>query len=190
VADVRTLQDSGLEVMGGFIIGFDSDTGEIFKQQFDFIQRSGVVTAMVGLLTALPQTRLHKRLHSEGRLTGDTSGNNTTASALNFRPILGREYLEKGYRELMRRLYEPGNYYRRIGTFLRNYRSGGDRLYLSWADFEAFLKSFWILGVWHRGRTAYWRFLAGLVLRHPRKFRVAIELAIIGHHFRKVAAEL
>jgi len=90
----------------------------------------------------------------------------------------------------MRRLYEPGNYYRRIGTFLRNYRSGGDRLYLSWADFEAFLKSFWILGVWHRGRTAYWRFLAGLVLRHPRKFRVAIELAIIGHHFRKVAAEL
>jgi len=190
VADVRTLQDSGLEVMGGFIVGFDSDTGEIFKQQFDFIQRSGVVTAMVGLLTALPQTRLYKRLKSEGRLTGDTAGNNTTASALNFRPILGREYLEKGYRELMRRLYEPANYYRRIGTFLRNYRSGGDRLHLSWSDFEAFLKSFWILGVWHRGRRAYWRFLAGLVLRHPRKFRVAIELAIIGHHFRKVAAEL
>ena len=65
VRDVKTIQDAGLEVMGGFIVGFDSDTREIFKQQFDFIQRSGVVTAMVGLLTALPQTRLYKRLKSE-----------------------------------------------------------------------------------------------------------------------------
>jgi radical SAM superfamily enzyme YgiQ (UPF0313 family) len=190
VQDVKTLQDSGLEVMGGFIVGFDSDTREIFKQQFDFIQRSGVVTAMVGLLTALPQTRLYKRLKSEGRLVGNASGNNTTVAALNFKPILNREYLETGYRELMRRLYEPRNYYRRIGVFLKNYRSGGDRLHLSWVDVEAFVKSFWLLGVWHRGRVAYWRFFAGLLVRHPGKFRVAIELAIIGHHFRKVAAEL
>jgi radical SAM superfamily enzyme YgiQ (UPF0313 family) len=77
VADVRTLQASGLEVMGGFIVGFDSDSKEIFKQQFDFIQRSGVSTAMVGLLTALPQTRLYKRLKGEGRLTSETAGNNT-----------------------------------------------------------------------------------------------------------------
>jgi radical SAM superfamily enzyme YgiQ (UPF0313 family) len=190
VASVRTLQASGLEVMGGFIVGFDSDSNEIFKQQFDFIQRSGVVTAMVGLLTALPQTRLYKRLKGEGRLTEETAGNNTAASALNFKPKMNREFLENGYRELMRRLYEPRNYYRRIWVFLKNYRSGGERLHVSWADVEAFVKSFWLLGVWHRGRLAYWRFCAEVLCRYPSKFRVAIELAIVGHHFRRVAAAL
>ena len=190
VAAVKTLQESGLEVMGGFIVGFDSDTGDIFKQQFDFIQRSGVVTAMVGLLTALPQTRLYQRLKGEGRLLAESSGNNTAAS-LNFRPRLDREYLENGYRELMRRLYEPRNYYRRIRVFLRNYQTtGSERLRLSWADLEAFFKSFWLLGLWHRGRWGYWRLLGSTLVRRPRQFRVAVELAIIGYHFRRVAAAL
>jgi len=190
VSAVKTLQQSGLEVMGGFIVGFDSDTGDIFKQQFDFIQRSGVVTAMVGLLTALPQTRLYQRLKGEGRLVSEATGNNTATGALNFNPKLSREYLENGYRELMRRLYEPRNYYRRIRVFLKNHRASSERLRLSRVDIEAFVKSFWLLGVWHRGRFAYWRFCAGTLLRRPRQFRVAIELAIIGHHFRRVAAAL
>jgi radical SAM superfamily enzyme YgiQ (UPF0313 family) len=190
VAAVQEIQRSGLEVMGGFIVGFDNDTGDVFKQQFEFIQRSGVVTAMVGLLTALPQTRLYQRLKREGRLLAESTGNNTLA-ALNFRPVLNREFLERGYRELMRRLYEPRNYYRRIRVFLRTHRAaGGERLRLSWADLRAFVKSFWLLGVWHRGRLAYWWFLWSTLLRRPRQFRLAIELAIIGHHFRRVAAAL
>jgi radical SAM superfamily enzyme YgiQ (UPF0313 family) len=189
VSAVQTLQKSGLEVMGGFIVGFDHDTGDVFKQQFDFIQRSGVATAMVGLLTALPQTRLYQRLKREGRLLGESTGNNTMA-ALNFRPTLNREFLESGYRELMRRLYEPRNYYQRIRVFLKLHRGGGERMRLSRADVEAFLKSFWLLGVWHRGRLAYWRFFWGTLIRRPRQFRIAIELAIVGHHFRRVAATL
>jgi radical SAM superfamily enzyme YgiQ (UPF0313 family) len=189
VAAVQVLQRAGLEVMGGFIVGFDSDTGDIFKQQFDFIQRSGVVTAMVGLLTALPQTRLYQRLKQENRLLAASGGDNTAAT-LNFRPKLNREYLESGYRELMRRLYEPRNYYRRIRVFLKNYEVNGGRLHLSRSDIAAFIKSFWLLGVWHRGRLAYWWFSVTTLLRRPRQFRVAIELAIIGHHFRCVAARL
>ena len=189
VAAVQVLQKSGLEVMGGFIVGFDSDTNDIFKEQFDFIQRSGVVTAMVGLLTALPQTRLHQRLKHENRLVADSSGNNTSAT-LNFHPRLDREFLESGYRELMRRLYEPRNYYRRIRTFLKNHQPTSGRLRLSWADVSAFLKSFWLLGIWHRGRFSYWWFFLTTLVRRPRQFRVAIELAIIGHHFRHVAARL
>jgi len=189
VAAVRTIQASGLEVMGGFIVGFDNDTGEIFRQQFDFIQKSGVVTAMVGLLTALPKTRLYERLQREGRLLADSTGNNT-AAVLNFRPKLNRALLEGGYRELMRRLYEPRNYYRRIRVFLKNHRPEKARMRLSRADFGAFLKSFWLLGVWHRGRLAYWRFFVGTLVRRPRQFRMAIELAIIGHHFRRIAATL
>jgi radical SAM superfamily enzyme YgiQ (UPF0313 family) len=189
VAAVRTLQQAGLEVMGGFIVGFDSDTRDIFRDQFEFIQCSGVVTAMVGLLTALPQTRLYQRLQREGRLRGESTGNNTAAT-LNFHPRLNREYLEDGYRELMLRLYEPRHYYERIRIFLGNHRAAGERLRLSLADVGAFLKSFWLLGVWHRGRWSYWRFLLGTALRRPRKFRVAVELAIIGHHFRRIAAGL
>ncbi len=189
VAAVTVLQRAGLEVMGGFIVGFDSDTGDIFRDQFEFIQRSGVVTAMVGLLTALPQTRLYQRLQREDRLLGESSGDNTMAT-LNFRPRLNRVFLENGYRDLMRRLYEPRHYYRRIRVFLSHHRAGAERLRLSSVDLGAFLKSFWLLGVWHRGRWAYWWFFLGTLVRRPRQFRVAIELAIIGHHFRRVAARL
>ena len=107
--------------MGGFIVGFDNDTLDIFQRQFDFIQRSGVVTAMVGLLTALPETRLYRRLMKEGRLEAESTGNNTQA-ALNFRPKLGRDFFLNGYRELMKQLYEPRNYYQRIRTFLAHNR--------------------------------------------------------------------
>lgn len=189
VAAVRTLQQAGLEVMGGFIVGFDSDTADIFKRQFEFIQRSGVVTAMVGLLTALPQTRLYQRLLKEGRLEAESTGNNT-AAALNFRPKLNRDYLLAGYRELVRRLYEPRVYYQRIKVFLKNYRPTGQPVRLSWPEFKAFVKSFWVLGLWHRGRLAYWRFFWSTLLASPRKFRHGIELAILGYHYRRVASQL
>jgi radical SAM superfamily enzyme YgiQ (UPF0313 family) len=186
VATVKILQRFGFEVMGGFIIGFDHDPRDIFKRQFEFIQRTGVVTAMVGLLTALPETRLHQRLKREGRLEGETTGNNTDA-VLNFKPKLNREFLVSGYRNLMKRLYEPRTYYQRIQIFLKDHRPSGPHLRLSWSDCQAFLKSFWLLGIWYRGRVPYWRFFWSTLLRRPRQFRHAIELAIIGHHFRRVA---
>jgi radical SAM superfamily enzyme YgiQ (UPF0313 family) len=189
VSSVQTLQRAGLEVMGGFIVGFDSDQRDIFKRQFEFIQRSGVATAMVGLLTALPQTRLWKRLKHEGRLEAESSGNNTDA-ALNFKPKLNREFLQSGYRELVKKLYEPKNYNQRIRTFLKNHRPTGPRLHLSRADVRAFVKSIWVLGVWHRGRAGYWRLFWGTLLRRPRQFPQAIQLAILGYHFRRVAKSL
>jgi radical SAM superfamily enzyme YgiQ (UPF0313 family) len=189
VETVKTLQRSGLEVMGGFIIGFDNDKQDIFKRQFEFIQRSGVVTAMVGLLTALPETRLYRRLMKEGRIEAESTGNNTEA-VLNFKPKLDRAFLLAGYRDLLRKLYEPRAYYQRARTFLKDHRSGGPKPRLSWCDVQAFLKSFWLLGIWYRGRVAYWRFFWSTLLRRPRQFRNAIELAIVGYHFRLVANRL
>ncbi|HXR04436.1 MAG TPA: DUF4070 domain-containing protein [Verrucomicrobiae bacterium] len=189
VASVQTLQRAGLEVMGGFIVGFDSDKSDIFKRQFEFIQRSGVATAMVGLLSALPQTRLWKRLKQEGRLEAESTGNNSDAT-LNFKTKLSREFLQSGYRELVKKLYEPRHYYQRIRTFLKSHRPTGPRLHLSRADIIAFLKSFWVLGVWHRGRVGYWRLFWGTLIRRPRQFPHAIELAILGYHFRRVANSL
>jgi len=189
VESVRTIQAAGMEVMGGFIVGFDSDPRDIFRRQLEFIQSSGVVTAMVGLLNALPQTALYRRLAREGRLLAESCGNNTDA-ALNFITRLEPEFLMSGYRELMRTLYQPGNYYRRIRTFLAAYRPQGARLRLSAADLRAFLLSLWVLGVREPGRRAYWGLLWSTLLTRPRKFRAAMELAIIGHHFRKVAGTL
>ena len=189
VASVQILQRAGLEVMGGFIVGFDSDQSDIFKRQFEFIQRSGVATAMVGLLTALPQTRLWRRLKNEGRLETESTGNNSDAT-LNFKPKLNREFLQTGYRKLVKKLYEPRNYYQRIRTFLKSHRPAGPRHRLSWVDVVALVKSSWVLGVWHRGRVGYWRLFVGTLVRRPRQFPMAIELAIMGHHFRRVAQKL
>jgi radical SAM superfamily enzyme YgiQ (UPF0313 family) len=189
VESVKTIQRAGLEVMGGFIVGFDSDRQDIFKQQYDFIQRSGVVTAMVGLLSALPQTKLYHRLRREGRLESESTGNNTDA-VLNFKPKLNREFLQAGYRDLMNRLYEPKAYYQRIRIFLKHHRPSGPRLRLSGSDFQAFLKSFWVLGIWDRGRHNYWRFFWSTLLRRPSQLRCAIELAVLGYHFRRVASRL
>ena len=186
---VRLLQRAGLEVMGGFIVGFDSDPQDIFKRQFEFIQQSGVVTAMVGLLTALPQTELYRRLAGEGRILAETCGNNTDA-AINFVTRLDRDFLISGYGELMRRLYEPKHYYRRIRAFLRTYQPRGPSVRLSGSEVKAFLKSLWVLGVWNRGRFGYWRLFWSTLLGRPRKFHTAMELSILGYHFRRIASRL
>ncbi len=186
---IRTIQRSGLEVMGGFIVGFDSDPREIFELLFDFIQRTGVAAAMVGLLTALPKTRLYLRLLGEGRLSANATGNNTEA-VLNFVPKLDREFLLAGYRQLMKTLYEPRTYYQRALTFLSQHQPRGPRMPLTWNNLRALARSLWTMGVLHRGRLAFWKYLATVAMRHPRQFHSAISLAIHGFHYRKVAKAL
>jgi radical SAM superfamily enzyme YgiQ (UPF0313 family) len=189
VEAVRVIQGSGLQVMGGFIIGFDNDPRDIFRRQFEFVQSAGVVTAMVGLLTALPQTRLYARLADEGRMIAETVGDNTSA-VLNFIPRLDRDHLFAGYRELMRSLYAPEHYYARIREFLSVWQPRGPRLRFAMSDARAFARSLWELGVRAPGRLAYWRLLWGTLVVSPRKLQAAMELAIIGHHFRVVAGRL
>ena len=175
--------------MGGFIVGFDSDPQDIFARQFDFIQRTGVVTAMVGLLTALPETALYRRLVGEGRIVAETHGNNTDA-VLNFVTRMDRDFMISGYKELMRKLYAPRNYYRRIHAFLRCFEPRGPARRLSPSDVKAFMKSLWLLGMWQSGRRHYWLLFWSTVVTCPRKLHAAVELSILGYHFRKVASTL
>ena len=189
VADVKKIQAAGLEVMGGFIVGFDSDKESIFERQWRFIQEAGVVTAMVGLLTALPETQLFKRLQKEGRLLGHSTGNNLDA-VLNFVPKLDRETLLNGYRDLVRRLYMPREYYHRILTFLRQYKPTGPKTPITALDIRAFLHSLWAMGVVGSGRFAFWRFVTRAFFFHRRAFAEAMGMAILGHHFRRVARSI
>lgn len=186
LAAVKTLQRAGFEVMGGFIIGFDNDKPSVFEQQIRFIQEAGITTAMVGLLMALPGTRLFARLKEEGRLLYQCTGNNTEAY-LNFVPKLDRDMLIQGYRSLLKHLYAPEVYYRRALTFLREYRPKEPRSAIVGYEWLALLRSLWRLGVRERGRLAYWRFCAHTLIHYPRAFPEAISLAIAGYHFRRVA---
>jgi radical SAM superfamily enzyme YgiQ (UPF0313 family) len=189
VQSVKIIQRAGMEVLGGFIVGFDSDTKDIFRQQFQFVQRSGVVVAMVGLLSALPGTQLYHRLVEEGRMEAGSSGNNTKAE-LNFTPRLGREFLLSGYRQLMLSLYEPRNYYARVRTFLESYRPYGRAQRLTLAEVRAFMGCLWTIGICNRGRRAFWRLFWGTLIVRPSCFSRAMELSVMGYHFRKVAKGL
>jgi radical SAM superfamily enzyme YgiQ (UPF0313 family) len=186
VASVRTLQNHGLEVQGGFIVGFDSDPPNIFERQVSFIQQSGIVTAMVGMLNAPRGTRLYERLKKEDRLLREASGDNTDCS-LNFVPKMKRETLIEGYKQVLTSIYSPRNYYARIGTFLREHRPVVHRRRsLKKRQVEAFLKSMWYLGIKERGRIYYWRLVAFTLVRRPRTFPLAITLAVYGYHYRKL----
>lgn len=189
VADVKRIQRAGLQVQGGFIVGFDSDTPAIFQRQVDFIQRSGIVTAMVGLLNALPDTRLHARMMREGRLLSRSSGDNVDGTT-NFVSRMNADTLREGYRRILRHIYSPGPYYQRVRTFLREYRRPQIRVRPDWRQLLAFAHSSVRLGVLGRERFQYWWLLVWTLFRRPRLMPLAVTLAIYGHHFRKCSGAL
>ncbi|MBN2202094.1 DUF4070 domain-containing protein [bacterium] len=189
VGDVKRIQRAGLQVQGGFIVGFDSDTDTTFQRLIDFIQRSGIVTAMVGMLQAFPGTRLHDRLKSEGRLLDKTSGDNADGTT-NIVPAMNMEVLQSGYRNLMNHIYSPEVYYRRIKTFLNEYRPKKIKTPLGLrrsADYGyAFLSSVLRLGIAGKERAEYWRLVFWALWRRPNLFPLAVTLAVYGYHFRRI----
>ena len=189
VADVKRIQRAGLEVQGGFILGFDHDTATSFERQIEFIQKSGIVTAMVGLLQALPGTKLHQRLKSQGRLLGHTTGDNVDGTT-NFVPRMNQETLRQGYLRLMEHIYAPGPYYARIRTFLREYQPPKISRALNWPSLMAFARANLRLGIFGRERFHYWSLLLWTFVRRPSQLSLAVTLSIYGHHFRKVCQVL
>lgn len=186
ISCIQRIQQAGLEIQGGFIVGFDNDPVSIFDRLAGFIQESGIVTAMVGLLNAPRGTRLHQRLAKEGRLLQTISGDNTDAS-MNFEPKMSSETLLRGYQNVLRNIYTPKHYYARVMHFLSGYQPvsrGG--FHLSYGQISAFFKSTVLLGVVGKERVHYWKLFFWSLFRRPRLFPLAITHAIYGFHFRKV----
>jgi radical SAM superfamily enzyme YgiQ (UPF0313 family) len=189
LASVRKIQRAGLRVNGGFIVGFDSDPETIFQRLVDFIQESGIVTAMVGLLNAPRGTRLYQRLKNEGRIRRLFSGNNTDIS-INFEPRMGIDALVEGYRNILKSIYSPKQYYARVKRFLKEYKPTQAKVFrFQRAYFNAFLKSIVVLGVVGKERVQYWKLFFWSLFTRPRLFRLAITLSIYGFHFRKLFEE-
>lgn len=188
LASVKKIQNLGLEVQGGFIVGFDNDTPSIFEKQIKFIQNSGIITAMVGLLNAPRGTRLYQRLKKEGRLLGSSSGDNTDFS-LNFIPKMNQETLINGYKKILDTIYSPKHYYKRVRTFLKQYRPKkfNKKTYFKFCYLSAFLKSIWLLGIQGKERFQYWKLIIWTLVRRPYFIGISISFAIYGFHFRKIA---
>jgi radical SAM superfamily enzyme YgiQ (UPF0313 family) len=187
-ASVRKMQSFGLQVQAGFILGFDSDTPSIFGSLTHFIQESGIVTAMVGLLNAPVGTKLYDRLVKENRLIQKATGDNTDLS-INFVPRMNYDELVAGYKWVVRSIYSHRLFYERVKVFLKSYRPvRAGRFRRHSYDLRALLKSMWFLGIRSRGRIYYWKLLLWSLFRRPQLFPLAITLAVQGFHFRKMFA--
>ena len=183
--DVKRIQQAGLQVQGGFIIGFDNDTPSIFKRQIDFIQKSGIVMANVAILQAPTGSKLHERLKREGRLLGQM-GFQVVDSVTNFIPNMDLDTLQEGYKEIMRYIYSPRHYYHRIKTLFLEYKPLKIDIPKSIKNTLSLLRSIYYLGIIGKERFHYWKLLLWTSIHRPKLIPLAIRLSIYGHHYRKI----
>ncbi|MDX2414647.1 MAG: B12-binding domain-containing radical SAM protein [Bacteroidales bacterium] len=186
VKSVKSIQNGGIEVSAGFIVGFDNDKPGVFERQISFIQESGIITAMVGLLNAPSRTRLYKRLQKEGRITGTADGNNTNYS-INFIPRMDKEKLLAGYKTILNNIYSGKAYHERVLSFINNYKPRVNRRPgITMEKFGALIKSIWTLGIVSRNRRNYWKLFFWSLFNRPDMLPLAITYSVYGYHFRKV----
>ena len=203
---VARIQSYGIEVMGGFILGFDTDKEDIFDRMVEFIEKSGIPIAMVGLLQAMPGTQLFRRLRREGRIVDAGCGNNTFCDRLNFLPRMDAAKLVGGYREVMKRIYSCEAYYERVKLYLNRSHPQPEKLprghrvksqprqptepWMTRANLRALAHSIVRQGVFGRHKWSYWKFLAEAATRYRRCFGAAMTLAIMGYHFQVMTQKL
>lgn len=183
---VKWLQRNGLEVQGGFIVGFDTDTPKIFDNMIKFIQGSGIVTAMVGLLHAIPETKLYKKLQNEDRIIDTPTGNNTD-NTLNFLPKMNIDTLTEGYKKIQDTIFSPRPFYKRVRVFLKEYNSPAVASGLPvMIQMKAFTRSVMKMGIMEKGKVHYWKVMLWTIFHKPKLLPMAITMSIYGYHFRQV----
>ncbi len=186
ISSVHKIQSAGVQVMAGFIIGFDSDEQTIFQRQFDFIQESGIITAMVGLLQAPFGTRLYDRMKADGRIIEEMTGDNADGTT-NIKTKMDQTILINNYRTLMKDLFSPIPFYKRIRTFLIHFHPIPMPVSINKNDIFALVKTVWFMGITGPDRFEYWALIWWVLTRMPAKFAMAITLTVYGYHFRQVA---
>jgi radical SAM superfamily enzyme YgiQ (UPF0313 family) len=187
---IRKIQNKGLEVTGGFIIGFDTDSADIFDRQIDFIQKAGIPTAMIGLLTALPNTQLYRRLRDENRLLGESNGNNTHEMGMNFITKMPLTTILDGYKYVISELYSPKKYFERALVLIKNlsaHKNKSTKIY--WTDIRALLHSLF-RQTFSRYGFYYIKFLIQSIRYNFRRFPQAVAVAVMGFHYFKITNDI
>jgi len=183
---IYTIQQAGIQVSGGFIVGFDSDKPDVFERQVEFIQKSGIVSAMVGLLNAPKNTKLYRQLEAENRITTEATGSNTDFT-MNFIPKMDAEVLMEGYRTIIRNIYSIKPYYQRVRQLLLNYKARENQeKKITSGELIAFLKSMLILGILNKGQLDYWKLMIWTFFKRPSLLPDAITFSVYGYHYRAV----
>lgn len=187
---IKIIQRKGIEVMGGFIVGFDNDPENIFDLQIDYIQKAGIPLAMIGTMVALPNTQLYRRLEKEGRILGETDGNNTHSMELNYIPQMPREALMEGYKRVISTIYEPRNYFDRCITLIKRIpHTANAHGSISRKHIKAFFLSL-LRQTFSRYGLDYLHLLASAIIHNPRQFPLAVTLAVKGYHFFKMTGDI
>ena len=186
LSSVKKIQSAGMHVSGGFIVGFDTDTLSVFQRQIDFIQQSGIVSAMVGLLNAPKNTRLYEQLKEEKRITEEATGNNTDLS-MNFKPKMNYHDLLDGYKSIIRNIYSTKPYYKRLRQLLSNYkRISNGRAKIDLTTIKGLIKSVFVIGIVNKGRREYWKLIIWTLFHRPGSIVEALTYTVYGYHFRTV----
>jgi radical SAM superfamily enzyme YgiQ (UPF0313 family) len=185
---VHNMQSHGMQVMAGFIVGFDSDTPAIFQQQFDFIQDSGIITAMVGLLQAPMGTELYSRMEKNGRIRTDFTGDNTDGES-NIIPLMDGVLLRQGYVDLMRKLFSPEVAYQRIRTMLKYFVPRNEPVKLTMNDILALFRTIYGIGIMSNARKEYWKLIFWTLTHYPEKFPLAVTMAVYAYHFNLMSTQ-
>jgi radical SAM superfamily enzyme YgiQ (UPF0313 family) len=191
---IALIQSYGMQVMGGFILGFDTDRDDIFDSMVGFIQKSGIPVAMVGLLQAMPGTQLFRRLWNEGRILDAGDGNNTD-DKLNFLPHMDAAKLVEGYRSVLKRIYSCDAYYERVKIYLnriqpRHGKQSSGQKWITVSNARAFVTSIVRQGVFGPQRWSYWKFLLTVATRYRHCVGVAMTLLVMGYHFQVITRRL
>ncbi len=190
IESIRAIQGKGIEVMGGFIVGFDSDPEDIFDLQIDFIKKAAIPMAMIGTLVALPNTQLYRRLQREGRLVGETDGNNTHSMELNFEPRMPREALMEGYKRIISAIYKPKHYFRRCAELIKRMPYNGySYSSISGRQVKALFLSL-LRQTFSKYGAHYLRFLASAFVHNPKHFPTAVNLSVKGYHLFKITDDI
>ncbi|MBI2945044.1 MAG: B12-binding domain-containing radical SAM protein [Candidatus Wallbacteria bacterium] len=193
VDSVHDILDHNIEVMAGFIVGFDNDLEDIFERQIEFITKAEIPWAMTGVLAAIPNTQLWTRLEKEGRLLGYHSGDQFGRT--NFVTKMDPDKLMHGFQRILERVYAPQAYFDRVRAVIERLdRAGHPNLHLKQVNplqlALVTLIAIVVQGVLSSYRAVWWRFIFWLATQHPSKYVAGIMNSIVGHHFIKYTAEL
>ncbi|MFH1160290.1 MAG: B12-binding domain-containing radical SAM protein [bacterium] len=191
---VRELLSYGIVSNGGYIIGFDSESRQIADNMIDSIQKSGICIAMIGLLYALPNTQLTRRLESEGRLFPQASRSvgesdiDQSTSGLNFITLISRTEVLKNFIRVINAIYEPSNYYKRVvftGLNIRPHNKYTPN-FRTWLIYmRSFLRVCRKAGFNAGTGFYYWKMFFTVLFRNPKGIEAAVNLAAMFIHFRK-----
>jgi radical SAM superfamily enzyme YgiQ (UPF0313 family) len=191
---VHKIYRAGIYVLAGFIVGFDTEKASIAGGMIECIEATGIPVSMVGLLTALPNTQLTRRLEKEGRLLpfAKGGGGDQCTAGLNFVTLRPRRDVLADFRDILRSVYEPGAYFervRRLGRALdRPHLAEKFSLMATLRDLRALFRVIACISFRRTDlRPLFWRTFMDCLRNRPRNIEYVVAMMVFYLHLGRFA---